>query len=529
MGGGITRGAGEPPGDPLPEVGGTRAQRAGFVAGPLFFLFLMLWPGLPFDGDQRRVAAITALTATWWITVALPIGVTSLVPAALLPLLGVMPAIEVAPLYMKDLVFLFLGAFIVALGLERWNVHRRIALFIIARVGTRPRRLVLGFMVASSFLSMWINNTATTLLMLPIGLAVIESLEGETERSRARLTLALLLGMAYSASVGGMATPVGTAPNQEFLQQFRDRYPDAPELSFGRWMLAWGPLVLLYLPLGWLVLTRVAFRISNEGTRGGDAIRAERERMGPMTRPQVRMSIVFVATALLWVTRVDLPLGTFTIPGWVGLILPADVEVPAKFVTDATVATTMAILCFVVPSGATDERGRSLKLMDWHTANRLPWEVLLLLGGGFCIAAGFQQSGLDRVLGGMLAPAIAGTPDWVVVALVVVFMATLTEVTSNTATTAVLLPVMATAAVAAGVSPLMTMAPATIAASAAFMLPVATPPNAVVFSSRKVPIPTMARTGIWLNALLAILITVVFQLWVRRVFEIGSELPGWAK
>jgi len=500
-------------------------RRIGLWLGPALFVLLLLWRDSPLDATQRRVAAVTALTATWWITAALPIGAASLLPAALLPLLGVMGGREVAPRYMHDLVFLFLGAFIIALGLERWNVHRRIALWIIAHVGTRPRNLVLGFMVASAFLSFWINNTSTTLLMLPIGVAVVTSVSGPERDLRSPFASSLLLGMAYSASVGGMATPVGTAPNQVFLGQYADRYPDAPAISFGQWMLAWLPLVLLYLPLAWLLLTRVLFRVPVTSERGGDVIQREREALGPMSRPERMMALVFATTAVLWVTRADLDLGFVRVPGWVRLILPDHVEDPSRFVTDATVATVMAVLTFLIPV----DRARGIQLMDWRTASRMPWEVLLLIGGGFAIAGAFQTSGLDTLIGGSLGPLLEGRSSWVMVAGVVVLMAALTEITSNTATTAVLLPVLGQAAAAAGIPPLLFLAPATIAASAAFMLPVATPPNAVVFSSRRVAAPQMARVGLWVNLLLALLIVVVFQLWGRDVLgvdQVGAQAPA---
>ncbi len=504
----------------------TAVVRIGRPLGPLLFLAILVWPASGLTVDQRSTLAVTVWTATWWISAALPIAATSLLPAALFPFLGVLPGGEVGPMYMKDLVFLFLGAFVIALGLERWNVHKRIALAILALVGTRPRNLVFGFMLASALLSFWINNTSTTLLMLPIGLAVISSLRGDAQEKTSAFdpfAVSLLLGMAYSASVGGIATPVGTAPNQVFLGTFRDSYPEADAIGFADWMLAWTPLVLVYLPIGWLLLTRVAVRVPKESACAPDTIARARRALGKMGTGERRMAAMFALTALLWVTRADLELGAFRIPGWAGFVLPDRIASPDKFVTDATVATAMAVLLFVLPSG--EPRG---PLMDWKTAERLPWEVLLLLGGGFAIAGGFKATGLDEVLGREMAVLFQGQSEWVVVFVVVVFMAALTEVTSNTATTAVLVPVLGKAAAAAGLSPLLTMLPATVAASAAFMLPVATPPNAVVFSSRLVSSTQMARIGLWMNVALALIITLVFQLWVRPVFGIAAELPDWA-
>jgi solute carrier family 13 (sodium-dependent dicarboxylate transporter), member 2/3/5 len=527
--------------EPRSELGGERgsdgARRVGLLLGPFLFVVLLAWPDLPLDDAQRRVAAVTVLTAIWWITVALPVGATALLPAALFPLLGVMSAKTIAPMYMRDLVMLFLGAFIIALGLERWGVHRRIALFILSRVGGSPRRLVLGFMAASAFLSLWINNTATTLLMLPIALAVLSRVEGEREDgsrpASSPFGICLLLGVAYAASVGGMGTPVGTAPNQEFLGQFDLKFEAGPKITFGQWFFGWIPLVLLFVPCAWWLLTRVVYQIESESTAGAEVIREERAHLGPMTRPQFLMSMVFATTAVLWVTRADITLGSLRLPGWSRLFLASDPERPEwyeiqkNYISDATVASFMALLCFVLP-GERGNKGDRRYLMDWKTANRLPWEVLLLLGGGFCLAAGFKESGLDQRLGQALSPLMEGHSSWLVVGGVVLFMSLLTEVTSNTATTAVLLPVIAEAGVSAGLDPLMVMVPATIAASAAFMMPVATPPNAVVFGSRRVSVPEMVRTGMWLNVLAVILITLVFQLWVRWLWGIEDSLPSWA-
>jgi sodium-dependent dicarboxylate transporter 2/3/5 len=521
------------------ERGAPRQRRLGLAVGALGFVALLLWPDLPLDALQRRVAAVTFLTASLWVSVAIPVGAASLLPAALLPLLGVLPARAVAPLYMSDLVLLFIGAFIVALGLERWDVHRRMALWILARVGASPRRLVFGFMAASAFISMWINNTATTLLMLPIAMAVISKLRPSGEGANP-FAYCLLLGVAYSASVGGICTPVGTAPNQVFLGQFADRFPDAPKVAFGDWLLAWLPLALLFVPIAWLLLTTWIFPLrpgspavaqaSGKALDVGEVIRTERRSLGPFTRPQLTMSVVFALTALLWITRSDLVIGDFRIPGWNRLLFGPEAADPAWYsahkndVSDATVATVMALLCFLLPAGD----GKGSMLMTWRVAVRLPWDVLLLLGAGFCLANAFKVSGLDVVLGQSISPLLSGHSSWLIVGCVALLVSFLTELTSNTATTAVLLPVMAAAAVDCGRNPLLVMLPTTIAASAAFMLPVATPPNAVVFSSRQVPMPVMARAGILLNLLAVILITLVFELWVRRVWNIGDGLPDWA-
>ncbi len=498
--------------DPPPARG-----RAALALGPLLFALCLAAPPPGLDAIQARTAAVTLWTAAWWITGALPLGITALLPAVLFPVLGVLSARAVAPFYAQDLVLLFLGAFLVSRGVERWGVHRRIALAIVARVGPSPRRLVLGFMAASAFLSLWINNTSTTLLMLPIGSAV---LAGAGAAGRGPFATALLLGVAYSASVGGIGTPVGTAPNQIFLGHLRAMFPAGPSISFGEWVVCWLPLVVLYVPAGWWILTRLALRVPAEGSGGPDAALAERRALGPWRAPERRMAGVFALTALLWITRADLRLGGATIPGWARLVLPGG----AEGVSDATVALAMALACFLVPSGA--PRGGAL--LDFESARGLPWDILLLFGGGFALAGAFAASGLDAALGSWLGGLFAGLPPWAVVLGVVAFMAALTEVTSNVATTTVLVPILGRAAVGCGLSPLYTMMPAAIAASAAFMLPVGTPPNAVVYSSGLVSPRAMARVGLWVNALLVALVTLTFTLWGTRVLGLTPELPAWA-
>lgn len=491
--------------------------------GPLGFALLWLWPdpqlaGQPLSPDQQRTAAILFWVACWWLTEAVPVGAASLLPAALLPLAGVLGARPAASAYMNDLLLLFIGAFVLALGLERWGLHRRFALGVLARVGSDPRRIVLGFMVAGACLSMWLNNTATSLMMLPIGAAVIDAVEGTDDaesggagRSRSPFALALLLGLAYSCSVGGVMTPVGTAPNQVYLGFAADLFGDREELSFAKWMLIWLPLLLLYLPLGWLLLTRVVLRVDSTSKAGAEEIAERQKALGPVRASEWRMGILFGLTVVLWITRADLELGAFTIPGWQDVW---ERWVGAGDLSNSTVAIAAAVLAFVVPAGSRDEP--SAPLMDWPTAKGLPWEVLLLLGGGFCLAAGVRESGLDQVLGAAFGPTLDGLPPWMAVLGVVAAVTFLTEITSNTATTQVLLPVLFSAAVASGEMPERWMLPATAAASCAFMLPVATPPNAVVYSSGRVTIPEMARVGFGMNLLLILLITAVFELWGMR-------------
>lgn len=505
-------------GDP---PGGALLARVGRWSGPLFFVALLFWdiPGLA--PIEQRAAAVTVFTAIWWLTEAVPIGVASLLPAVLLPLCGVVDSREVATAYMNHLILLFLGAFLLALGLERWNVHRRVALQIASRVGGRPRRLVFGFMVAAAFLSMWLNNTATTLMMLPICVALVDAVCGKSSDSEqsnrgdgpeAAFGIALLLGVAYGASVGGVATPVGTAPNQVFLGLVADSFPERPAFSFAQWTFAFTPLVILFVPLASFLLTRVLLRVPRDGQAGAEVLTRALRDLGPWRRPERRMAVLFGITALLWVTQADLRIGAITIPGWEPVIR----RLGAAELSAATVALAMAIVGFLVPAGG-GERGA---LLDWNLTKRMPWEVLLLLGGGFALALGFRSSGLDARLGEALGPLLAGLSPWAVTLVIALAVSLLTEITSNTATTQVLLPVLASAGLAAGVDPYLWMLPATVAASCAFMLPVATPPNAVVFSSGRVPIARMARIGVALNLLAVLLITLVFQLVGRPILGI---------
>jgi len=504
-------------------------QRAGRWGGALLFLLLIYAPGLGLDALQRRAAATTALVATLWLTQGVPLAAASLLPAALFPLLGVLSAKDASAAYMDDLVLLFLGAFLVAGGLERWGVHRRMALALVAAFGVQPRRLVLGFIVATGFVSLWINNTAATLMMYPIGLAVISTVGG---RKSSPFAMAMLLGIGYSASIAGVATPVGTAPNQLLLGALRNTFPDAPPISFATWTTAWLPFAALYCFVLWLLLTRVAFRIGATDAAPKDVIAAERVALGPMTRGERRMAAVFACTAFLWVTRGGLSFGAFELPGWGAWLAQwqaraldgVEASTFERHVTDATVAIAMSLACFFIPSGGK----RSERLLDWESGVKLPWDVLLLFGGGFCIGKGFQASGLDRALGQVLAPAIEGQPTWLIVAIVAAFMAFLSEIASNTALTVIALPVLASAAVQGGYDPRLVMVPATVAASCGFMLPVGTPPNAVVFSSGLVPIRTMARVGFLVDVCGVILITVVFTLWGQRVFDLAPGLPAWA-
>ncbi len=483
-------------------------------------------------------AAVTVLVACWWITVALPIPVTSLLPLILFPLVGVMPIRQAATPYANSNVFLFMGGFIIALAIERWGLHRRIALHIVRVVGTSRAMIVLGFMVASAFLSMWISNTAATLMMLPIGLAIVSAVRefpGEGDGAdHSHFSAALMLGIAYAASVGGIATPIGTPPNISFRGQLARLFPEAPEISFAQWMMIFLPLVIVFLPVIWIVLVKLTCPVGRGGPgMARDVVKEQLRNLGPMRRPERRVLAVFVATALLWITR-TIPFGDVNygwspwLQRWLGDGAGFPFPFHAAFVNDATVALGMAVLLFTIPARR-NESGEREYLMDWPTAMRLPWGILLLFGGGFSIAAGFSESGLSLWCGRVFAGLGLESPIVVVIG-VCLLMTFMTEVTSNTATTEVMLPILAGVSYSMGVNPLLLMLPATISASCAFMMPVATPPNAIVFGSGHVEMGRMVKSGIIINFIGVILVTATFYWIAVPVLGIDpAVVPAWVK
>jgi sodium-dependent dicarboxylate transporter 2/3/5 len=503
--------------------GGGVGRRVGFWLGlALFFAILVLVDLKPGEPLVTRMAAVAILMAVWWIGDVIPLAATALLPLALFPLLGIMTGRETAPIYVNYIIFLFVGGFMIALAMEKWNLHRRIALWIIRAVGGGPSRLVLSFMMAAAFLSMWISNTATTIMMLTIGLAIIAELESTFGRDRSRtLTLALLLGIAYGASIGGIATLVGTPPNLSFVRIFEIAFPAAEPISFGQWMLLGLPLSLILLAIVWLLLVGVFCRAPKDLRLPSEVIRQEARRLGPLRFAEAAVLVVFALTALLWVFREDLVVGAVTIPGWV------DVLPYPEFIDDGTVAVTMALLLFFIPSRAPGE-GQSRVLLDIGVFRKIPWHIVLLFGGGFALARGFQTTGLSAFVGEQFE-GLAGTAPLVMVAAVSTTLTFLTELTSNTATTEMVLPILASAGSSLGVHPLLLMIPATISASCAFMLPVATPPNAIIFGSGRLTVADMAKVGIFINLIAIAVITTVFLSLGTAVFAIDfGVLPDWA-
>ena len=499
----------------------TRGQRVGLALGPALFALLLIFDLDPVRPEVTRMAAVAILMATWWITDAIPLFATALLPLILYPLLGIARTGDTAPVYFNSTIVLFLGGFMIALTMEKWNLHRRIALWIIRTVGGGADRIILGFMLAGAFLSMWISNTATAIMMIPIGLAIVLRMEEDFGRDRTHtFSVAVMLAIAYSCSVGGIATLVGTPPNLSLQRIFQITFPDAPPIGFGLWFAMALPISITLLIVAWLLLTRVFYRISDEVTVDRSIVDEEAEKLGSMRYEERVVLAVFVSTAVLWLFRAPLVLGSLTLPGWSEL-LPY-----GELFDDATVAIGMASIMFLIPTRSAGSE--SATIMGPGVIRRLPWNIVLLFGGGFALAQGFQVTGLAAFIGAQFT-GLAGVPPLIIIFATCLGLTFLTELTSNTATTEMVLPVLASIAVATGIHPLLLMVPATLSASCAFMMPVATPPNAVVFGSQRVTIPEMVRVGLALNVIGAVVITVVFYVLGTTLFGIEpGVLPDWA-
>lgn len=437
-----------------------------------------------------RTASMGVLMAVWWATEAVPIAVTALLPLVVFPLLDIATIHDTARPYSNKVIFLFLGGFIVAFAMARWNLHRRIALTVLQYTGGNGRSLVGGFMLASAVISMWVMNTSTTMMLLPIAVSIItvihKSVKGLDQSARENFQYSLLLGVAYGATIGGISTLVGTAPNAMLAAFMQENY--GTEIDFARWMLVGVPLSTVMLPLAWLALTRWVFKVDFVTSDEGRAeLRRMHDEMGHISVPEIRVAIIFVCMATLWVTR---PLLT-NLPG-------------LAVIDDSGIAMAGAIALFLVPSGAREDP----LLLRWKYAEQLPWSVLILFGGGLTLASAVTHTGLAQWLGSNLQ-AVGTLPLFMIVIAAATMIIFLTELTSNIATTATFLPVVGAIAIESGFDPIALTVPVTLAASCAFMLPVATPPNAIVFGSGLLTIPKMARAGLALNLIGIVLVSIV--------------------
>ncbi len=507
------------------QLGAARSpsQKIGLALGALLFAGILFFADLdPGQPAVTRMAAVAALMAVWWITEAIPLWATALLPLLLFPLLGILPGKSTAPIYVNSTIFLFIGGFMIALTMERWGLHKRIALVIIRAIGGGPARIVLGFMAAAAFLSMWISNTATAIMMVPIGLAIVSQMESRFGKDEThRFAVGLMVGIAYACSIGGIATLVGTPPNLSFARIFEITFPGAEPIAFGTWFLMGLPLSIILLSVAWLAITRIFFRVPSQLRVDHGVVDREHAALGPARFEEKIVFLVFGLTALLWVFRKPLNLGFLSVPGW------SDFLPFPRYIDDGTVALFMAMTLFLIPSRS--KEAKSPAIMSPNVVARLPWSIVLLFGGGFALAKGFQVTGLSALIGNEFA-GLAGVPPFLMILMICLVITFLTELTSNTATTEMILPILASVAIAMKVNPLLLMIPATLSASCAFMMPVATPPNAIVFGSGRLRIAEMARAGLLLNILGALIIAAFFYFLGSSIFGIEAGVfPDWAQ
>lgn len=460
------------------------SNNVGLLLGPILFLLFLSLHIEGMSWEAQAVAASTLWIATWWISEAIPFQVTSLLPLVLIPLSSGMSIRPLTAAYGDKIIFLFLGAFIIALAMERWNLHKRIALKIILFIGSNTQRVILGFMIATAFLSMWISNTATTLMMLPIGLAVMKQVATFFEDEKGNFGKSLLLGVAYSASIGGLATIVGTPTNGIFMGM-NERFFQQ-EITFTDWFILCFPLVVILVLLCWLLLTKFVFKVEKHSLSGkSDVLQNEYQKLGAMSYEEKSVLAVFAFAALAWISRSYVLVKLF----------------PA--IDDTSIGIAAAALLFIIPSS-----NKKQAIMTWEAAVKLPWGVLILFGGGLAIAASFQNSGLAEYIANELS-GLKGADSNIIIISITTLINFLTEITSNVATATVMLPILATLAEAINIHPYALMIAATLASSCAFMLPVATAPNAVVFSSGMIRMKDMIRAGFLLN-IASIIIIFIF-------------------
>lgn len=479
------------------------SKQIGLVAGPVSFLIILLWfkpEGLSEEGVA--ILASTVWIAIWWITEAIPIAVTSLLPIILFPLTGGLDIKTTTASFGHRYIFLYVGGFIIAIAIEKWNLHRRIALNTIRLIGTNMVNIILGFMVATALLSMWISNTATSVMMLPIGMAVVSQLkDNPATKANEHLIFgkALMLAIAYSASIGGISTLIGTPPNLVLAGIVQELYDI--EITFAQWFMFGLPISTILLLICWQYLAKVAFSFKGQAFPGGrKAIQDEIRRLGKMSYEERIILVVFVATAVAWISR------SYVLQKF----LPN--------IDDTIIAIISAIIIFLIPSKTPGKM-----LLTWEDAVKLPWGILFLFGGGLALAAGFTSSGLAEWIGQQMT-LLEGVSLLLIIVVIIAAVNFLTEITSNLATTAMLLPILAPMALTLDIHPYLLLIAATTAASCAFMLPVATPPNAVVFGSGYLRIPEMVKTGIWLNIISIILLTIMVY-WVLPMIWGFESLP----
>ena len=502
---------------------GKKIKFGVFLFAPVLFLFLLFFVKL--DPENPKITytlAVAILMALWWVTEIIPLAVTSLLPFILFPILGVMNGKVVASNYFNDIIFLFLGGFLFALAMQKWDLHRRIALKLLLAVGNSPAKIMLGFMLSTAFLSMWISNTATTMLMVPILISIILKLEEVNPKENIKhFSTGLLLAVAYSASIGGISTLVGTPPNLSFARIFAIYFPNAPDISFASWFFYAFPIVVILFTItfAYLYLVFVKRDASKWTTINTSSLHSEYNKLGNWTSEQKILAVLFVLLALLWFTRADIALGSITLKGWSNLFNNP------KYLNDGTVAIAIGIILFLIPS----KKEKGTFIMDWKTAEKIPWDIILLFGGGFALASGFKESGLSQWFGDQLIW-LKEIHPFIIILAVALLITFLTELTSNVATVETFLPVLAGLAMSIELNPLLFMLPATISASLAFMLPSATAPNAIIFGTKRLKVLDMSKTGFFLNVIGIIIVTLLTYYLGTFIFNIQIDtFPAWTK
>ena len=468
-----------------------KRKKIGFILGFFCFIFFMVAPAPNgMNPLGMKALAISSLMAILWVTESISIFATSFLPIALFPLLGILDSKQLASSYGHHIVILIIGAFFVAKAIESNNLHKRIALSTIKMIGTNRTSIMLSFMIATGFLSMWTSNNSTTLMMLPIGIAIINR-EKKLGADVSGFAPALMLAIAYSASIGGTGTLVGTPPNLVFVSTAQELFPEFEPILFTEWLKIGIPFVCLFLPISWIYLVRF-FNIKGNLQGDKNIIHKEYDNLGNMSPAEKKVAVIIVFYALGFIFR-----------NWWSEFLGV-----SGFVKDSTVAVLAAIILFALPNGKTNKKGKQVRLLEWEDAKTIPWGIGMLIGGGLAIASSFKSSGLIEWVGAAID--LEGVSIFLILIFVVTFMIFLTEVNSNTATTAIFLPVLAGISIAGDFHPYQLMIPATFAASCAFMLPSGTGPNASVLASGHLKIPQMARVGFGLNILAILLIVTLF-------------------
>ncbi|MBM7634757.1 SLC13 family permease [Geomicrobium sediminis] len=509
-----TKSSSEPPSSPnQPKQAYSKAQMIGLLLGPTLFILTMAFfnpEGLA--SEARAVLAVTLWIATWWVTEALPIPATSLLPLILLPTTGALEGSAVASSYGDDVIFLFLGGFFIATAMEKWNLHKRMALLIISLIGTSTQRILLGFMVATGFISMWVSNTAAVMMMIPMGLAITAQVasalkDKPEEKDFPKFEKSLIFGIGYAGTIGGVGTLIGTPPNIILAGQMREIF--GIEISFATWMMFGIPIVVIMLLFTWFYLGRVAFKTEIKSLPGGKAvIHDERKSLGKTSYEEWMVGFVFLFAAFMWVTR------SFFWDYEDGIIYGI------QGLSDGLIAVLAAVLLFSIPAS----RAKGGRILVWADSRDIPWGVLLLFGGGLAIAQGFTASGLSDWLGQQLT-VLDGFNLLIIIAAATIFIMILTEITSNTATATMILPVVAALAIALDVHPFALMIPCAMAANMAFMLPVGTPPNAIMFGTGKLKIIEMVKTGFFVNIVATIII--IFGVYYAVPLVWGIDLTSF--